>query len=780
MRYPFVQQHDEKDCGAACLSMICEYYGKKLKLARLRELIKVDNQGANIYGIVTGAESLGLHADALEGNREELLDGIKTGEVRLPFIARIINEHGYEHFIVVYKIGDRKVKVGDPGKSSTSHMYTEDFFEQWQGHIITFEPDKGFTPCNERKGTYVKYARFITSQKKMLTFIFIVSLIISGINIFSSVVFQYVLNNTELAMSQTMSQSQSTGYHGSGQSDVTQQTAEDEAAAPAVDYSVDDGTGTVKYGKVLSIIDRASGKLDIVFRNIKTVCITVILLYILSCIIQVMRGFMLAETSKRVNIPLSLGYYDHLMKLPYNFFGTRKTGEFMARFADTEKIREAISSTALTIMLDSIMAVACGLILFYINHKLFLITLAVLIIYFIIVVLFKKSIAHVNYEYMESDAQVTAYLKESIDGIETIKAYQCEERANRKVAKLFDKFTGLFVKGSVIYILQDALVGTVASIGTVVLLWTGAELCVTNAISIADLLIYYYLINYFINPVKNLIDLQPELQIAAVAANRLNDVIEAETEDTDSGKAQLEHIGDISVRDVDFRYGNRDLVLEGVNIEIPQGSKTAIVGESGCGKTTLIKLLLDFYEPEKGTISYNGHSMAEYTVGSIRRKIAYVSQNIFLFADSILDNLTLGDESIPKERVEEVCKLCQIHDYIMKLPMGYESMIEESGMNLSGGQKQRLAIARAILREPDLLIFDEATSHLDTLTENGIKEAIDKLCTGRTCIFIAHRLKTIRSCDRIYVMESGTVTESGTHDELIAAGGRYASFFSES
>lgn len=778
MKYPFVQQHDEKDCGAACLSMICEYYGKKLQLAKLRELIKVDNQGANIYGIVTGAEALGLHADALEGDRGELLDGIKTGEVKLPFIARIINEYGYEHFIVVYKISDKKVKVGDPGKSSTSYMKTDSFFSQWQGHIITFEPDKSFAPCNERKGTYSKYARFITSQKKMLTFIFIVSLIISGINIFSSVVFQYVLNNTELAMNQAMSQNQSTGYHGAGQNNTLQPT--DQTTAPVNDYSKDDGTGTVKYGKVLTIIDKASVKLDIVFRNIKTVCITVILLYILSCIIQVMRGFMLAQTAKRVNIPLSLGYYDHLMKLPYNFFGTRKTGEFMSRFADTEKIREVISSTALTIMLDSIMAIACGILLFYINSKLFLITLTVLVIYFIIVVLFKKSIAHVNYEYMESDAQVTAYLKESIDGIETIKAYQCEERANHKVAALFDKFTGLFVKGSVIYILQDALVGTVASIGTVILLWKGAELCATNVISIADLLIYYYLINYFINPVKNLIDLQPQLQIAAVAANRLNDVVEAEPEGSDSGKAVLDTIGDVVIKDLDFRYGNRELVLNGIDMHIRQGTKTAIVGESGCGKTTLVKLLLDFYSPEKGTISYNGRSIDEYTVASVRRKIAYVSQNIFLFADSIMDNLTLGNEEIPKEKVEEVCKLCKIHDYIMSLPMGYDTMVEESGMNLSGGQKQRIAIARAILRDPDLLIFDEATSHLDTLTENGIKEAIDLLCTGKTCIFIAHRLKTIRSCDQIYVMDNGHVTESGTHDELVAASGQYASLFSES
>ena len=765
MRYPFVQQHDEKDCGAACLSMICEYYGKKMNLATIRERIKVDAQGANIYGLVTGAKSLSLCADALEGDPAELEEAIRTGEIKLPFIARIITKTGLEHFIVVYRIGKRTVLAGDPGRSGISRIRKEEFFASWQQQIVTFEPDKTFVPCNERAGTYSRYLRLITSQRKMLLCIFLASLIISGINLFGSVIFQYILSSADPAM---------------GQKTIYPVTYTEENGE-----SADTGSG-----KVLALIEWSQGGPGIIFRNIKTICITIILLYLLRCLIMILRGILLSEATKRVHLPLSLGYFDHLMKLPYDFFGTRKAGEFMSRFTDINKIRDSLSSTALTIMLDTIMAASCGIMLLYISGRLFLITLAVLAVYCLIVFLFKRTIAHVNYEYMESDALVTAHLKESVDGIETIKAYQCEDHVSQKLGELFQRLMRHYTKGSVTYSLQEALVGTVASVGTVILLWSGARLCMKGSISIADLLIYYYLIGYFIDPVRNLINLQPKLQTAAVAASRLNDVIDAQTEEESyesrNGALSPEHenrepasIGDIDIRDLTFRYGNRDTVLDHISLKISQGSKVAIVGESGCGKTTLVKLLLGFYPPETGEILYSGCSIENCPAHLIRNKISYVSQNIFLFADTILYNLTLGDGSISRERAEEVCRLCRIHEDILRLPMGYDTVLEENGANLSGGQKQRLAIARAILRDPDLLIFDEATSHLDALTEHEVSESLDRILKGKTCIFIAHRLKTIRSCDRIFVMDHGTIIEEGTHDALMAANGRYASYFED-
>lgn len=483
----------------------------------------------------------------------------------------------------------------------------------------------------------------------------------------------------------------------------------------------------------------------------------------------------MAITSKKVAIPLTLNFYNHMVDLPVDFYGTRKTGELMSRFQNASEIREAISTTTLTIMLDTIMAVACGIFLYVISPELFAVTMITMAVYALIIFLFRKPIKNVNYEIMEQDAHVTSYLKESLEGMETIKAYQYEEKAKDKTENLFTKMINHVVKGSLVYNMQDSLVEMAASVGTVVLMWVGTLMCVENMITIGTLITFYYLIAYFLEPVQNLINLQPMLQTAVVAAERLNDVLDAETENNDN-KNQME-CGDISINHVSFRYGNRNLVLKDITLNIPQGQKIALVGESGCGKTTLAKLLMSFYQPEQGEITIGGKNIADCSPESIRKRIAYISQDIFLFSDTIYNNLRMGDESISNERIQEVCRMCQADPFIQNLPMKYETMLDENGNNLSGGQKQRLAIARAMLRNPDILIMDEATSNLDTITEEGIKKTMDQICENMTCIIIAHRLKTIKNCDYIYVMDKGKIVEKGTHEELIKKVGIYSQYW---
>lgn len=756
MKYPHIQQHDEKDCGAACLSMISDFYGLKLPIARFRELIKVDNQGANIYGLVTGAKEIGLDADALEGTADELFKGIKDGEIKFPFIARIVNEEMFEHYIVVYDIKNDDVIIGDPGKTRITHMPVEIFKNQWQGQIVTFEKNESFNCGNERKGSFTKFFRYILSQKKMLVFVFVLSIIVSAINISGSLVFEYVLNSAMVT------------------AEGDEVVCEDENCEEEHDHSEE---SEEEQGAVARLIESLSEKLEVVFANLNTVCISIILLYILKGILQVMRGYMLALTAKKVDIPLTLGYYNHLVDLPASFFGTRKTGEFISRFSDTEKIRNAISVATLTIMLDTIMAIACGIMLIYISKTLFFITLTVMIVYAIIMFCFKRPIKTVNRELMESDAQVTAYLKESIDGIETVKAYQYEDIAKKKTDTLYTKLANKAVKGSLIYNVQEVLVEFTASAGIVVLLWTGAYLCAKNVISIGDLFTFYYLISYFLDPVQNLINLQPEIQTAVVAAERLNDILDADIEVRDDAENDIHINGNIEFKNVDFRYGNRELVLKDINMKFSKGKKTAIVGESGCGKTTLAKLLMMFYEQENGTITIDGEDLSSYSVETIRNHIAYISQNVFLFSDTIRNNLKMGDDTISDERIAEVCSMCKLDDFVEQLPMGYDTVLEENGNNLSGGQKQRIAIARALLRNPEILIMDEATSNLDTITEESIKSMLDNISKDMTCIIIAHRLKTIKNCDYIYVMNNGSVIEEGTHDKLLELNGTYSKYW---
>ncbi|MDE5778609.1 MAG: peptidase domain-containing ABC transporter, partial [Lachnospiraceae bacterium] len=617
------------------------------------------------------------------------------------------------------------------------------FLEQRHGQIITFIPNQNFEKRNERKGSFRKFFLLIMAQKKMLVFIFIMSIFISAINVSGAMIFEYILSDS-MGMTENVSGIPEVGYHYEEKMVLERTT------------------------------DSIFAKLKVVFANINVVCGVIIIMYIMRWFMHIARGYLLALTAKRVDIPLTLGYYNHLVDLPASFHVTRKTGEFLSRFNDTSKIRDAISTAALTIMLDTIMALACGALLCCISTTLFLITLVIMLIYAFIMFLFREPIKLVNHEIMEQDAQVTSYLKESIDGIETVKAYQCEYVIKNKSEKLYERLADKSVKGSLIYNLQDSIISLAASVGVVVLLWVGTYLCINNIISIADLFVFYYLINYFLDPVSNLINLQPELQTAMVAAERLNDILDAEIEQQDSDKPQLESLyGDIKIENLDFRYGNRELVLQNVSMDFSKGKKIAIVGESGCGKTTLAKLLLSFYRPERGKVMIDGKNLSEYSIASVRKHIAYIPQDIFLFADTIYNNLKFGNEDVTDEEVKDACELCCADEFIEKLPMKYDTMVEENGNNLSGGQKQRLAIARALLKKPDILIMDEATSNLDTITEESIKRTIQNFSDTMTCIIIAHRINTIKNCDYIYVMDKGRIIEQGTHQSLLEEDGVY-------
>ena len=310
-------------------------------------------------------------------------------------------------------------------------------------------------------------------------------------------------------------------------------------------------------------------------------------------------------------------------------------------------------------------------------------------------------------------------------------------------------------------------------VGTIIILWVGFGMVLANKVTIGSLITFYALLAYFTEPIKNLIGLQPMMQTAVIAAERLNDILDIPSEEKSATQNSDITFDNITFSNVDFRYGNHELILKNVSFEINKGEKIAIVGESGCGKTTLAKLLLKFYQAEKGEVLVDGKELSLVPTNRIRNDISYIDQNTFLFSDTVKNNLTFGNEKLNHNQIKNACNAAKAEEFIQELPFGYDTFLDENGKNLSGGQRQRLAIARALLRKPKLIIFDEATSNLDTITESAIKDTIFDLNKELTCIIIAHRLSTIKNCDKIIVMDKGCIVESGTHEQLMRLQGKY-------
>ncbi|MBV4416978.1 peptidase domain-containing ABC transporter [Clostridium tyrobutyricum] len=737
-----IKQHDIRDCGAACLSMICSYYGLKLPIARYRELIKIDNNGANIYGIIDGAKQLGLNSEALEGTKDDFLSGIFNKEFKLPVIARVTVDNYLEHFIVVYNILKNKIIVSDPAKGLKKYSY-EEFFKIWTGHVITFEKTKQFKKQNKKRESLKKYYNLISKQSNLLIYVFIISLVITLFTLFSTIVFQYIIDDIVPSTFNTVQQLQQK---------------------------------TTNSKDFITII---KSLLPWAFTSLSKICLTIIIVYFLRACLQFIRGYILAKISKKVDISLTLEYYNHTIDLPINFFGTRKAGEIMSRFADVSHIRDAISNATLTLFLDSSLVILCGIILFIQNHILFGITVGIICMYALITILFKKPIKNINRSIMEENAQVTSYLKETIDGIETVKSFNAQYIVKNETKFRFLKFANKNFKGSIIYTLQDSIVLFITSIGTIILLWVGTNLVLRGILTIGTLITFYSILAFLLDPVKNLCELQPTLQTAIVAADRLNDILELNIEEDNKIIKKNNKLFNeiIEFRDVNFRYGNRNLVLNNVNLKIKLGEKIALVGESGCGKTTLAKLLMGFYDIENGEILFDYININNFSKKNLRSKISYISQDVFLFSDTIKNNLLFGNEDAKEEDITNACKLSLVDKFVENLPFGYNTMLQENGENLSGGQKQRISIARALLSKPDILVVDEATSNLDVITEQSIKKVFDTL--NITCIMIAHRLSTIKDCNNIFVMNNGHIVENGTHEQLLKLNGLYKQYWTE-
>ncbi|MFX0549366.1 peptidase domain-containing ABC transporter [Hathewaya histolytica] len=629
----------------------------------------------------------------------------------LPAIAHVITEEGLSHFVVIHKIKKDKVIILDPAKG-VEKKEIDEFFKNFDGILLLMIPNNEFSPGKNKNGSMLhKFISLLLPQKALFIYSIIASIILTTLGIASSF-FNKILMDEILP-----------------------------------------------YG---------------LKNQLKIFVIGFLILGITQIILSAIRQHMLLYLSQKIDIPLLLGYFKHVYKLPMQFFTTRKVGDILTRFNDAFTIKNVLTSISLSLIIDVMLATVSAVILYIMNSTLFIVILTITVISAALIYIFKEPYKKINLKQMEAGARLNSHIIESLKGVETIKVLAAEDKSIEKLEIQYIKNLKIAFKEGVLSNIQGSISSGVSTIGNLIMMYIGATLVIDGKITLGSLMAFTSLSGYFMEPIGRLISLQLSIQEASISLKRISEIYEVEKEQIEEDKIKLGSVdGDIELENVTFRYGSRAPVLKDVSIKIPKGKKVALVGESGSGKTTISKLLLKYYNPEEGKIKISSYDIEELDIYSLRKSIAYVPQNIELFSGSIRENILLGKERASYEDIKNACENANCHSFIEKLPGKYDTFLDEAGGGLSGGERQRLALARALIKKSKFLILDEATSNLDFISEARIYDTLFVKGKNLTMLIIAHRLSTIRNCDLIYVMDSGKVVEVGDHETLLKKKGYY-------
>ena len=636
-----------------------------------------------------------------------------------PIIAHMIVHEHLQHFVVIYKVGKGTVTYMDPGDGRMHKVTDYEFDKMWTGILVLMKPEGTFKKGNMKTGMARKFLSLLAPHKSVMT----------------------------------------------------------QAVFGALVYSILGLSTSIYVGKITDyvLVDE-----NVNLLNLMGVVMIVILL--LRTFIGAMKSILALKTGQRIDAALILGYYKHLLTLPQQFFDTMRVGEIISRVNDAVKIRNFINNVSLDLVVNlMILLFSVGLMFVY-SWKLALITLASAPLFLLIFWGFNRLNKKYQRGIMESSADLESQLVESINSISTIKRFGIEDFANLKTETRFIHLLKNTFRSTYGAIMAQGGIQFVSTAITIAVLWVGSTLVIDKELTPGALMVFYSLIGYVISPIGSLISSNQTIQDALIAADRLFQIMDLEREQDDSQKIVLEPdmIGDIAFENVSFRYGSRKEVFDGLNLTIEKGKTTAVIGESGSGKTTLVSLLQHIYPIQAGRIRIGDYDIAQIDNKSLRRRVGTVPQQIELFAGTIVENIAAGDFRPDMRRIADLVEQLGLKDFIDRLPNGYMTYIGEHGASLSGGERQRIAIARALYKEPEILIFDEATSSLDSTSEKYVKQTLDALARrGKTIIVIAHRLSTVKDADTIVVIDQGKVVETGTHKELSNSGGVYSRLWNE-
>lgn len=716
MSFPITFQHDSMQCGIACLQMICKHFGREYSLDFLSKLCFATNEGVSLLGIDDAANKLGLKTLCVKASMDEL------DKISLPAILH----WNQKHFVVLYKIKKgRKYYIADPGKGLTAYT-NEEMREYWlstnsKGVAMMLEPTPHFYDTKNASGV---------GEKEIHSFRFLYGYVRRYYKYFGMIAVGLALGSIIQLVLPFLTQ---------------------------------------------AIVDKGIKHQDL--NIILLILFGQLMLTISRTFIDFLRRWILLRISMKINISLISDFFIKLLKLPMSFFDTKLLGDLMQRMNDHGRVNNFLTQNVLNIVFSLLTLIVFSVVLVIYDKFVFLVFLIGSMLYGGWIALFLKRRKVIDYELFEQQAINNNRTYEFITSMQEIKLQDCEQRKRQEWEHIQKDLFKIQQKSLRLQQQEEAGGIFINELKNIAITVMSAAAVIEGNMTLGMMLAVQYIIGQLCSPVEQLMVFFYSIQDVKISLERINEIHSMEDE---NGKAGLltsikQKSKGINIQNVIFKYNPHVLTktIDHVDIQIPQGKVTAIVGASGSGKTTLIKLILGYYSVIEGRICIGSTNINDVNKQWWRRQCGVVMQDGVIFSESIARNIAVDDAEIDQVRLLEAAKISCIFDYVMGLPLKFDTKIGRDGIGLSQGQKQRILIARAVYKNPEYIFLDEATNSLDANNERKIVESLDRFYKGKTVVIVAHRLSTVKNADQIVVIDHGKVVETGTHDTLTLKKGAY-------
>ena len=709
-------QHDSMQCGIACLQMVCAHYGREYSLQELSGICFGTAEGVSLLGVSEAASKLGLRTVCgktdIEGLRKALLP--------------CILHWNQNHFVVLYKIKKEcTFCIADPGKGLVKYSLNE-FCSHWLS-TCSAGGDRGVAMLVEPMPKF--YDNNGSGQAETRSFRFLFGYVRKYKRYFGQIILGLCLGCLLQLIMPFLTQS-----------------------------IVDIGIRHRDIGFVWLVL---LGELMIVTGRMAT---------------DFVRRWLLLHISMRINISLVSDFFIKLLKLPMSFFDTKQMGDLLQRIGDHSRVQNFLTGQVLNIVFTFLSFIIFGIVLFIYDRIIFGVFVAGSIVYGLWIASFLQRRKVLDYEIFEQQAINQNKTYQFVTAMQEIKLQDCEQRRRWEWEDTQADLFYVQMKSLKLQQTQEAGSIFINEVKNILITVVAATAVINGQITLGAMLAIQYIVGQLNSPVEQFMSFIYSLQDVKISLERINEIHEGKNEESEENQAKA-FGGEKSIRieNIDFKYDPHALknTLEGVSFDIPEGKVTAIVGASGSGKTTLVKLMLGYYRVMAGSISIAGRNINEYNLKWWRRHCGVVMQDGVIFSESIARNIAVDDGEMDVERLGQAARIANIHDYVMGLPLKYDTRIGRDGVGLSQGQKQRILIARAVYKNPDFIFLDEATNALDAKNERAIVENLDEFYKGRTVVVVAHRLSTVKNADQIIVVDGGKIVETGSHASLIEKRGAY-------